>query len=208
MTTAAASSVTLAVSHLFLAAGASTAWSRSASVSGQDVAACAWHRGEVVDGADLRDPLAVPLFALGKPVLQLRARSRPRAWRSPGGARRGASRCPCRRRRARPGRSGRSGRAPAGRRTLDVDQRPRRARLLDLPLPEPLPGRPLDRVEPVFERAARRLDRRQPPQPVRVLLRGQVQQPVGGIQVPVPAAHGRRAARPAPRRTPSASGRP
>jgi hypothetical protein len=62
-----------------------------------------------------------------------------------------------------------------------------RGELLDLALAQPLPGRPLERVDGVIERAARGLDRGQSAQPVRVLLDRQAQARVGRTQVAMAA---------------------
>ena len=65
---------------------------------------------------------------------------------------------------------------------LEVDRGELR-QLLDLALPEPLPGRALDRLDRVLEAAAGRLQRRELAQPVGVTLDRQVQRRVGGMQV-------------------------
>ena len=154
--------------------------------SGQDVFAGARRRGQVVDGADLGDPLPVPLFALREPAFELLLGG----GGLPGGRgaeRVGAHHDPFPVAGEHQDVAGVEGGAfPVGVELLDVGGG-RGGELLDLPLPEPLPGRPRDRVGRVVRGAARRLDRREPPQPVRVLLRRQVQKPVGGIQVLAPA---------------------
>lgn len=69
---------------------------------------------------------------------------------------------------------------------VEVDCCPLRE-LLNLPVAQPLPADLLDRGGRLGERAAGTLDGRQPPQPVGVLLVGQVQRPVSRVQVGVPA---------------------
>jgi hypothetical protein len=56
-------------------------------------------------------------------------------------------------------------------------------KLLSLPFAHASAGGPEDRLRGVLERAARGLDRGQPPQPVRVLFLRQVQRRIGRIQV-------------------------
>ena len=70
---------------------------------------------------------------------------------------------------------------------LDIDGRPRGERL-DLALAELLARRACDRRGRLLERSPRSLDRGQPPQPVRVLLWGEVQPAVSRIEVGVAAA--------------------
>ena len=65
---------------------------------------------------------------------------------------------------------------------LEVNRGPER-QLLDLALAELCAGDPADRLGGIIERSARDLERDQPPDAVRVLLLGQIQRPVGDIQV-------------------------
>src|SRR5580704_8350836 len=68
-TTVAASAVTLAVTHLWLALGA--AGGGAGAGRGQDIGGGAGDGGDVVDGADLGDPLAVADLAAGQPPVLL-----------------------------------------------------------------------------------------------------------------------------------------
>jgi hypothetical protein len=58
---------------------------------------------------------------------------------------------------------------------------------LDLALAQPDSGCSFDRVERTVERASRCFDRGEQAQPVGMLLGGQVERGVGGVQVGVPA---------------------
>jgi hypothetical protein len=150
----------------------------------KDLAGGSGHRGGVVDAADLGEPLAVTLLAFGQAGGQLVAGGglggrRPQRLGSHHHAL-----AVTRQHQHVAGLAGRLG--PGGVEAVEVD-RGALGELLDLPVAQPLPGGPLDRPGRLGERAARALHRRQPPQPMGVALCGQVQRPIGGVQVGVAA---------------------
>jgi len=142
-----------------------------------------WRR--VVDGADLRHPLAVSPILARQSGLGLRARAG-RAPRGPGAQRVGAHHDPLAVRREHQQLVGLApGRAAGLVEALEVDRGERRE-LLDLALAEPLPGVAFDRLARGLEAASGALHRSQLAQPVRVALDRQIQRRVGGMQVPHP----------------------
>ena len=180
-------SVTLAVNHLPVATGPAVAASRSVSLAGRMSVAVRDDGRRVIDGADLRDSLAVALLALGQAGLEL-ARHRRRclcvAARSASGrittplpSQESTNTSPC------------STAAAAGAAVEGVKvARATAGEILDLALAQSLAGRAPDRRRGVFERAPGGLDRRQPAQPVRVALDRQVEQRVGPVQLHAPRA--------------------
>ncbi len=153
-------------------------------VGGQHVSRGAYDRGGVIDGANLRHPLAPSLLALGQPGLQLGSRllglpagllaQRAREHHHPLPVAREHQHAP-----GLP-----AGASALGVEALEVDRRAAR-QLLDLALAEPLGARARHGRDRVIVRAARRLDSAHPPQPVRVLLDWQVQRAVGRTEIPV-----------------------
>ena len=114
-----------------------------------------------------------------------------RLSRWPGAASPGASRCPCRRRRAPAPAQGRRAPEAVGVEFSSID-RGAGGQGLGLSFADRLSGGPSDRRRGLVERSPGCLDRGQPPQPVRVTLGGQVEQPIAGTQIGVPACKGNR----------------
>jgi hypothetical protein len=153
-------------------------------IGGHDVRGGARGRGGVVDGADLGHALAVAFLAFGQPCLELvlRVGGLPSCGRSERVVAHHHALAVTRddqRVTTVPG--GLAGRVEA----VEVD-RGALGELLDLTLAQDLAGRALDRRERDVIGAPCGLDRRHAPQPVGMLLDGQVQPGVGGAQVRVP----------------------